>query len=45
MLALEVSGLNEQLEDFLEKRFVRPSVLHWITTGLLVTKRKDDSME
>ena len=42
MLALEVPRLKEQLEDSLEKRFGRPSVLHWITPGLLVTKRMDD---
>ena len=39
MLALEVPGLKEHLEDLLEKRFVRPSVSPWITPGLLVTKR------
>ena len=42
MLALEVLRLKEQLEDSLEKGFFRPSVLHWITPGLLVTKRMDD---
>ena len=42
MLALELAKLKEQLEDSLEKRIVRPSVLRWITPGLLVMERKDN---
>ena len=41
-VSIRDTGLNEQLEDLLGKRFVRPSVLRWITPGLLVTKRMDD---
>ena len=42
MLALEVLRLKEQLAGLPEKRFVRPSVLCWITPGLLVTERMDN---
>ncbi|MCI56224.1 reverse transcriptase-like protein, partial [Trifolium medium] len=43
MSAAELEKLKEQLEEFLEKRFVRPSVSPWGTPVLLV-KKKDGSM-
>ncbi|MCI14415.1 RNA-directed DNA polymerase (Reverse transcriptase), partial [Trifolium medium] len=39
----ELEKLKEQLEELLEKRFVRPSVSPWGTPVLLV-KKKDGSM-
>ena len=42
MLALEVLGQKEQLAGLPEQRFVRPSVLRWITPGSLVTEMKDN---
>ncbi|RHN78856.1 putative nucleotidyltransferase, Ribonuclease H [Medicago truncatula] len=43
MSASELSELKKQLEDLLEKKFVRPSVSPWGAPVLLV-KKKDDSM-
>lgn len=43
MSASELIKLKKQLEDLLEKRFMRPSVLPWGALVLLV-KKKDDSM-
>ncbi|XP_050890763.1 uncharacterized protein LOC127096209 [Lathyrus oleraceus] len=43
MSASELTKLKKQLEDLLEKRFMRPSVLPWGALVLLV-KKKDDSM-
>ncbi|MCI55550.1 RNA-directed DNA polymerase (Reverse transcriptase), partial [Trifolium medium] len=42
MSAAELKKLKEQLEEFLEKRFVRPSVSPWGAPVLLV-KKKDGS--
>src|SRR4051812_44121532 len=42
MSASELTELKKQLEDSLEKKFVRPSVLPWGTPVLLV-KKKDRS--
>ncbi|MCI38136.1 RNA-directed DNA polymerase (Reverse transcriptase), partial [Trifolium medium] len=43
MSAVELEKLKEQLEELLEKRFIRPSVSPWGAPVLLV-KKKDDSM-
>src|ERR1043165_9153975 len=43
MSASELAELKSQLEDFLEKKFVRPSVSPWGAPVLLV-KKKDGSM-
>ncbi|MCI71949.1 RNA-directed DNA polymerase (Reverse transcriptase), partial [Trifolium medium] len=43
MSAAELEKLKEQLEELLEKRFVRPSVSSWGAPVLLV-KKKDGSM-
>src|ERR1043165_2015170 len=43
MSASELAKLKSQLEDFLEKKFVRPSVSPWGAPVLLV-KKKDGSM-
>ena len=43
MSASELSELKKQLEEFLEKKFVRPSVSPWGAFVLLV-KKKDGSM-
>jgi len=43
MSASELAELKKQLEDFLDKKFVRPSVSPWGAPMLLV-KKKDDSM-
>ncbi|MCI86204.1 RNA-directed DNA polymerase (Reverse transcriptase), partial [Trifolium medium] len=43
MSAAELEKLKEQLEELLEKRFVRPSVSPWGAPVLLV-KKKDGSM-
>ncbi|MCI73673.1 RNA-directed DNA polymerase (Reverse transcriptase), partial [Trifolium medium] len=43
MSASELNELKKQLEELLEKRFVRPSVLPWGEPILLV-KKKDGSM-
>ncbi|MCI71645.1 reverse transcriptase, partial [Trifolium medium] len=43
MSAAELEKLKEQLEDLLEKRFVRPSVSPWGAPVLLL-KKKDGSM-
>ncbi|MCI38306.1 RNA-directed DNA polymerase (Reverse transcriptase), partial [Trifolium medium] len=43
MSAAELEKLKEQLEELLEKRFVRPSVSPWGAPVLLV-KNKDGSM-
>lgn len=43
MFASELSELKKQLEELLEKRFVRPSVSPWGTLVLLV-KKNDGSM-
>lgn len=43
MSASELAELQEQLEDLLEKRFVRPNVSPWGALMLLV-KKKDGSM-
>ena len=43
MFASELSELNKQLEELIEKKFVRPSVSPWGAPVLLV-KKKDGSM-
>ncbi|XP_058775256.1 uncharacterized protein LOC131649512 [Vicia villosa] len=43
MSTSELAELKKQLEDLLEKKFVRPSVSPWGAPVLLV-KKKDDSM-
>ncbi|MCI73795.1 putative reverse-transcriptase-like protein, partial [Trifolium medium] len=43
MSAAELEKLKKQLEELLEKRFVRPSVSPWGVLVLLV-KKKDGSM-
>lgn len=43
MSASELSEMKKQLEDFLENKFIRPSVLLWGALVLLV-KNKDGSM-
>ncbi|MCI44700.1 RNA-directed DNA polymerase (Reverse transcriptase), partial [Trifolium medium] len=43
MSAAELEKLKEQLDELLEKRFVRPSVSPWGAHVLLV-KKKDGSM-
>ncbi|MCI40023.1 RNA-directed DNA polymerase (Reverse transcriptase), partial [Trifolium medium] len=43
MSALELNDLKKQLEELLEKKFVRPSVSPWGAPVLLV-KKKDESM-
>ena len=43
MSASELAELKKQLEDFLDKKFVRPSVSPWGAPVLLV-KKKDGSM-
>jgi len=43
MFASELGGLEKQLEELLEKQFVRPSVSPWGAPVLLV-KKKDGSM-
>ena len=43
MLASELAELKKQLEDLLDKKFVRPSVSRWGAPELLV-KKKDGSM-
>ncbi|MCI67173.1 RNA-directed DNA polymerase (Reverse transcriptase), partial [Trifolium medium] len=43
MSAAELEKLKEQLEELLEKKFVRPSVSPWGAPVLLV-KKKDGSM-
>ena len=43
MFASELSELKKQLEELLENKFVRPSVLPWGAPVLLV-KKKDGSM-
>ncbi|XP_039690613.1 uncharacterized protein [Medicago truncatula] len=43
MSASELAGLKKQLEDLLDKKFVRPSVSPWGVSVLLV-KKKDGSM-
>ncbi|MCI92162.1 RNA-directed DNA polymerase (Reverse transcriptase) [Trifolium medium] len=43
MSAAELEKLKEQLEELLEKKFVRPSVSPWGASVLLVKKR-DGSM-
>ena len=43
MSASELAELKKQLEDFLDKKFVRPSVSPWGAPMLLV-KKKDGSM-
>jgi len=43
MSASELDELKKQLEDFLDKKFVRPSVSSWGASMLLV-KKKDGSM-
>ena len=43
MSASELAELEKQLEDLLDKKFVRPSVLPWEAPMLLV-KKKDGSM-
>jgi len=43
MSASELAELKKQLEDFLDKKFVRPSVSPWGASVLLV-KKKDGSM-
>src|ERR1044072_6059787 len=40
MLASELSELKKQLEELLEKKFIRPSVSSWGAPVLLVKKRK-----
>lgn len=39
----DISELKKQLEDLIERKFVRPSVLPWGAPVLLV-KKKDGSM-
>lgn len=43
MYALDLSELEKQLEDLLEKKFIRPSVSPWGTLMLLV-KKNDGSI-
>ncbi|MCI57403.1 retrotransposon protein, partial [Trifolium medium] len=43
MSASELNELKKQLEELLEKRFIRPSVSPWGAPVLLV-KKKDESM-
>ena len=43
MSASELAELKKQLEDFLDKKFVRPSVSPWGAPVLLI-KKKDGSM-
>ncbi|MCI91069.1 pol polyprotein, partial [Trifolium medium] len=43
MSASELNELKKQLEELLEKKFVRPSVSPWGVSVLLV-KKKDGSM-
>jgi len=43
MSALELGELKKQLEELLEKQFIRPSVSPWGAPALLV-KKKDGSM-
>jgi hypothetical protein len=43
MSASELAELKKQLEDLLDKKFIRPSVSPWGAPVLLVTK-KDGSM-
>jgi predicted component of type VI protein secretion system len=43
MFALELGELKKQLEELLEKQFIRPSVSSWRALMLLV-KKKDGSM-
>jgi hypothetical protein len=43
MSASELAELKKQLEDLLDKKFIRPSVSPWGTPVLLV-KKKDGSM-
>ncbi|MCI64551.1 RNA-directed DNA polymerase (Reverse transcriptase), partial [Trifolium medium] len=43
MLASELNELKKQLEELLEKSFIRPSVSPWGAPVLLV-KKKDGSM-
>ena len=43
MSALEMGELKKQLEELLEKQFIRPSVSPWGAPVLLV-KKKDGSM-
>ena len=43
MSPLELSELKKQLEDMMEKQFIRPSVSPWGAPVLLV-KKKDGSM-
>ncbi|MCI41803.1 RNA-directed DNA polymerase (Reverse transcriptase), partial [Trifolium medium] len=43
MSALELNELKKQLEELLEKQFIRPSVSPWGAPVLLV-KKKDGSM-
>jgi len=43
MSASELAELKKQLEDLLDKKFVRPSVSPWAAPVLLV-KKKDGSM-
>jgi len=44
MSASELGELKKQLEELLEKQFIRPSVSPWGAPVLLV-KKKDDSMK
>jgi len=43
MSASELGEFKKQLEEFLEKQFIRPSVSLWVAPVLLV-KKKDGSM-
>ena len=43
MSASELSELKKQLEDLLEKKFVRPSVSPW-DAPMQIVKKKDNSM-
>lgn len=43
MFALELGELKKQLEELLEKQFIRPSVSSWGVPVLFV-KKKDSSM-
>lgn len=43
MSPAELNGLKKQLEDLLEKKFIRSSVSPWGAPVLLV-KKKDDNM-
>jgi len=42
MALAELAGLKKQIEDLLEKKFIRPSASPWRALVLLV-KKKDDS--